>query len=138
MGLMMEQHAMSASAKPLYRYMEVDRSLLIDAIRRGLADENWRVRVQTMSAIRLFTGPLDFSLTDAISDNLNDENWAVRLMSLYLLSELQGDNFKRVLDWTAKYDTNSLVRGMAVSLGGDEPEVPDAETDAAAEASTSQ
>lgn len=135
-GLLMEQHAMSASAKPLYRYMEVDRLLLIDAIRRGLDDENWRVRVQTMSAIRLFAGPLDFSLTTAISKSLNDENWAVRLMSLYLLSEFQGDDFKRVLDWTAKYDTNTLVRGMAVALGGDEPEVP--ETDAAAEAVSSR
>ena len=125
-GLLMEQYMMSASAKPLYRYMEVDRLLLVDAIRRGLVDENWRVRVQTMSAIRLLAGPLDFSLTTAISESLNDKNWAVRLMSLYLLSELQGDDFKRVLDWTAKYDTDTLVRGMAIALGGDEPEVPEA------------
>jgi hypothetical protein len=48
------------------------------------------------------------------------------MMALYLLSNLQGDSFKQVLDWTAKYDLSLFVQRMAIALGAEVPQVPQA------------
>jgi hypothetical protein len=40
------------------------------------------------------------------------------MMALYLLAKNQDGDFSRVLDHTAKYDPNKLVRDMAIALGG--------------------
>jgi len=124
-GLLMEQYAMSKS-KLSYRPVHVERALLTDAIRRSLTDEDWKVKLQTMAAMLLFPAPLDYNLTRAVSENLNDSHWPVRMMALYLLSNLQGDVFKQVLDWTAKYDSNVTVQSMAIALGAEAPQVPQA------------
>ncbi len=124
-GLLMEQYAM-AKSKLSYRPVHVEQALLTGAIRRSLADEDWKVKLQTMAAMLLFPGPLDYDLTRAASENLNDSHWPVRMMALYLLSNLQGDSFKQVLDWTAKYDLSSFVRKMAIALGAEVPQVPQA------------
>ncbi len=34
----------------------------------------------------------------------------------------QDNNFAKVLDWTAEYDSHGLVRDMAVALGGTVPQ----------------
>ena len=65
---------------------------------------------------------LDYELIEAVSQNLDDTHWPVRMMSLYLLAKLRNSNFKKVLDWTAKYDSNELVRDMAIALGTAVPE----------------
>ena len=36
----------------------------------------------------------------------------------FLLAKAQGGSFQKVLDSTAKYDSNELVRRMAIALGG--------------------
>jgi len=66
--------------------------------------------------------PLDFELIDAVAENLNDTRWPVRLMAVFLLSKAQNENFRKVLDWAAKYDPNNSVRYMAVALGGSAPQ----------------
>ena len=72
--------------------------------------------------------PLNGKLINAVAENLNDSEWPVRLMALYLLAN-NNRNFSKVLDWTARYDSNALVREMAVALGGSEPEPePEPET----------
>jgi tetratricopeptide (TPR) repeat protein len=121
-GLLMEQYAMAESGTS-YQLMHVEQTLLIDAVRKSLADEDWQVKLQTMAAMLPFPVAPDYDLTRAVSDNLGDSNWPVRVMALYLLSSLQGDAFKPVLDWTAKYDPVSQVRNMAVALGADAPQV---------------
>jgi hypothetical protein len=74
-----------------------------------------------MAAMLILPMPMDYKLTRAASYNLNDDNWPVRMMALYLLSKSQGAEFKKVLDWTAKYDPDRFVSGFAVALGGQAP-----------------
>jgi tetratricopeptide (TPR) repeat protein len=118
-GLLAEQYAMDQ--KPLYRYVPVERVLLKDALRKTVSDSNWTVKLQTMAAMLILPMPMDYELTKAVSDNLNDSNWPVRMMALYLLSKSQGQGFKHVLDWTAKYESDAFLSNFAVSLGGQAP-----------------
>lgn len=122
-GLLAEQYAVGKS-KPLYRMVQVERPLLVDALRRSLTDKDWMVKLQTMEKMLLLPSSLDYDLIRAASENLNDTHWPARLMALFLLSNLQGDDFKQVLDWTAKYDLSMGVRLMAIALGADIPQVP--------------
>jgi len=120
-GLLMEQHQM-ANREPLYKFKYADwmPDLLTSALAHNLADDDWVVKVHTMAG--MLSLPLDYELIDAVSRNLNDTHWPARLMAIFLLAKSQSRNFAEVLDWTAKYDTNELVRQMAVALGGKEPE----------------
>jgi hypothetical protein len=123
-GLLMEQQIMAAG-RPLYKFTYSDwmPELFTSALVRNLNDEDWVVRVRTMLAMLPLS--LDYNLTDAVAKNLHARQWPVRLTALFLLAKSQGDSFTRVLDWTAKYDTDTYVRQMAVALGGKEP--PDQE-----------
>jgi hypothetical protein len=58
-----------------------------------------------------------------VSENLNDTHWPTRMMATYLLAKAQDKNFIKVLDWTAKYDANKLVRDMALALGASETQI---------------
>jgi len=118
-GLLAEQHVMGR--KPSYRYFPVEQIILQDVLRKSVSDSNWTVKLQTMAAMLILPMPMDYELTRAVSDNLNDDHWPVRMMALYLLSKSQGQGFKHVLDWTAKYDSNYFVSDFAVSLGGQAP-----------------
>jgi hypothetical protein len=120
-GLLAEQNAM-ANREPLYKFVYADwmPTLLKSAVLQGLADKDWVVKVHTMAAV--LSLPMDYQLINAVSENLNDTHWPVRLMSLYLLSKVQNGNFKKVLDWAAKYDSFSLVKDMAVALGAVRPQ----------------
>ncbi|MHC5061599.1 MAG: hypothetical protein ACYTFK_11020 [Planctomycetota bacterium] len=120
-GLLMEQRAMAKSSFS-YRLTYVEEALLSDAVRKCLADEDWKVKLQTMAALEPFPGTLDYDLTRIVSENLNDSHWPTRMMALFLLSSFQGDSFKPVLDWTAKYDRSIAVRNMAINLGGQIPQ----------------
>ena len=121
-GLLMEQYAMENTVVS-YKRVNIERALIIDVLRKSLADKDWTVKIQTMAMILEFPKPLDYELLAAVSENLGDDNWSVRMMSLYILSKFQGDSFKGVLDWTVRYDSDRNVQNMAVSLGGDKPEV---------------
>ena len=112
-----------ANREPLYKFVYADwmPALLKSALLRNLADDDWVVKVHTMTAI--LSLPLDYELINAVAENLNDTNWPVRMMALYLLTKSQGGNFGRVLDWNAKYDPSELVRNMAIALGAAVPEV---------------
>ncbi len=122
-GLLIERDFMARSG-PLYRYIRVERSILVDAVKCGLADSNWKVKIQAMGALTLFSGSLDYELTRAISSNLRDDHWPVRMMALYILSKASNDGFGQVVDWSAKYDSQWLVRSMAIALGGQGAPVP--------------
>ncbi|MHC4395595.1 MAG: tetratricopeptide repeat protein [Planctomycetota bacterium] len=120
-GLLMEQHAM-ANREPLYKFMYADwmPELLKSALLHSLADDDWVVKVKTMAA--LLDLPMDYDMIDAVSKSLNDTHWPSRIMALYLLTVNQGSSFVKVLDYSAQYDTNELVREMAIALGGVRPE----------------
>ena len=127
-GLLMEQYAMAESG-PLYQYAEMGQTFLTSAVTRSLRDEEWKIKVHTMAAMLLFPTPLDYELTRTVSENIYDDYWPVRMMTLYLLSKKkgQGEQFKQVLDWTAKYDSHPLVRTMVIALGAEKPEAPEME-----------
>jgi tetratricopeptide (TPR) repeat protein len=120
-GLLMEQYAM-ANRDPLYRFVYADwmPDLLKSALVHSLADDDWVVRVHTMAG--MLSLPADYELINAVSKNLDDAHWPARLMSIFLLAKSPSSNFNEVLDWAAQYDSNNLVRQMAISLGGKEPE----------------
>jgi len=119
-ALLAEQYAM-AGREPLYKFAYADwmDKLLKSALKYNLTDDDWTVKVQTMTD--MVTLPLDYELLNAVSENLNDTRWPVRLMAVYLLAKNQQNGFEKVLDWTAEYDSNELVRNMAVALGGKKP-----------------
>ncbi len=119
-GLLMEQHFMT-NREPSYPYKYSDwmPDMLESGLVYNLANDDWVSRVYTMNA--MLGLPLDFELMEAASENLTDENWSVRMMALYLLAKNESSNFGRVLDHTAKYDQDKLVRDMAVALGGTAP-----------------
>ena len=125
-GLLAEQEAFRLG-QAQYAYTQVESSLLVDAVRRALTDENWRLRVHTMAAIDALSLPTDYALIQTLSSNLNHDRWPVRFMSLYLLKNLQKGAFQQVLDWTAQYDSNNLNRRLAVALGGKQPPQPQRE-----------
>ncbi|MBA7640938.1 hypothetical protein ES703_48609 [subsurface metagenome] len=126
-GLLAEQQAVH-KRRTDYQFMYADwmPAVLKSVLLKCLKDEDWNVKTQTMAA--MVGLPLNGKLINAVAENLNDSEWPVRLMALYLLAN-NNRNFSKVLDWTARYDSNALVREMAVALGGSEPEPePEPET----------
>ncbi len=115
-GLVAEQQQY-AGIEPPYRLMSAEwmPDLLNSALAQALADNDWEIRVHTMA--ELLSIQLDYKLRNADSDNLNHRQWPVRLMALYLLTKKQGQDFSKVLDWTARVDNNEQVRNMAIALG---------------------
>ncbi len=120
-GLLMEQNAM-ANREPIYKFMYADWMpvMLKSALLQHLVKDEWVAKTHTMAA--MLSLPLDYELIDAVSSSLDDNNWPVRMMAVFLLAKNQGDNFQKVLDYTAKYDSNELVRDMAIALGGIDPQ----------------
>jgi len=116
-GLLAEQYA-ARSQKVDYRFVRAEPQLLLDAVRRLLADNDWIIRLQTMATFTDVTLPMEYSLIDSVSDNLSHERWPVRMMALFVLSQKESTNFNSVLDWTSRYDPCLLNRRMAVALGG--------------------
>ncbi|MHC4634751.1 MAG: hypothetical protein ACYSYU_06000, partial [Planctomycetota bacterium] len=100
-GLLMEQNAM-ANREPLYKFMYADwmpamlKAALVHSLREN---EDWIAKSYTMAA--MLDLPLDYELLDAVAENLNETHWPARMMAVYLLAGKQGENFKKVLDWTA-------------------------------------
>jgi hypothetical protein len=133
-GLLMEQYALAnrksvfASAAPdklAYKLAAEDWMipLLKSALLHHLVhEEDWTAKAHALADMTDL--PLDYEFVNALSGNLNDTHWPVRLITMYLLARSQGDSFTKVLDWTAKYDSNNYVRIMAVSLGGAPPPPP--------------
>lgn len=121
-GLLLEQTIQKKLNLP-YRMIKVSESVLTNALRDGLADENWVVRTQTMSSLLVFKPPLHYELVQTISENLDKPQWPDRMLAICLLSKLQGENFKPVLDQIATNDNNAIVRKMAVALGA-KPRAP--------------
>ncbi len=121
-GLLAEQQAM-ANRQPLYKFMYADwmPALLKSALVHSLTDDDWVTKVNIMADMTSL--PLDYELINTLSENLNDTHWPVRLMAVYLLAKNPNTNFDKVLDWTARYDSNNLIRGMAIALGATVPEV---------------
>ena len=122
-GLLMEQHAM-ANGQPLYKFMYADwmPPMLKSALLYNLTQDDWVTRVHTITA--MLSLPLDYELTRAVAENLNDTHWPARLITVYILAKNQTINFKKVLDYTAKYDSNELVRDMVLALGAEAPPPP--------------
>lgn len=120
-GLLAEQQAM-ANREPLYKLTYADwmDEMLTSALLQSLADDNWIVRAHTVAT--MLSLPMDYELISAVSENLNDTHWPVRLIAMYSLAKNQGSSFRKVLDHIARYDSNELVREMAVTLGGAAPE----------------
>lgn len=120
-GLLMENLEMANQQLP-YRVAGTDRMapILKSAMVQGLTDSDWVVKVHSMADVVPL--PLDYELISAVAKGLNDKNWPARMMAVTVLNQKQGDNFAKVLDYTAQYDDSPFVRGMAVALGAKVPE----------------
>ncbi len=111
-----------SNREPLYKFARADwmPDMLKSALVHNLDDDDWVVKVHTMAG--MLSLPLDYELINAVAKNLNDSHWPARMMALYLLAKSQENDFSKVLDWTAKYDSSKLVRDMAIALGAAAPE----------------
>jgi len=120
-GLLAEQQAM-ANREPLYKFMYADwmQALLKSALLHNLTGDDWAAKVHTMACMSSLSP--DYELINALAENLNDTHWPVRMMAIFLLAKKQDNNFNKVLDWTAKYDSSELVREMAIALGASIPQ----------------
>ncbi|MBL7215112.1 MAG: hypothetical protein ISS71_05495 [Phycisphaerae bacterium] len=118
-GLLAEQKAFETSGAD-FKYVRVEPSLLADSVRRGLRDENWKIRIQALDNLVSLAIPLDVSMIQDISANLDHEKWPVRLITMVLLARAQTDSFQQVLDWMAQHDPYQLNRRMAFALGARE------------------
>jgi tetratricopeptide (TPR) repeat protein len=119
-GLLLEEQMM-ANRDPLYKfvYSESMPALFKSAVNMGLNEKDWAIKTQAMYyAMNL---PTDYQMIQAISNSLEDSNWPARLMALYILSNSQGKDIQKLLNWKAEYDQSYFVREMAVSLGGLKP-----------------
>jgi hypothetical protein len=126
-GLLKEQHSIAGS-EPLYKMTSADwmPALLQSALIHNLTrDDDWVAKVHTMAG--MLSLPLEHELTSAVAENLSEKHWPARMMALYLLAKSQDSDFTKVLDWIAKYDSNKLVRDMAIALGASLPEKTAAE-----------
>lgn len=103
-----------------FKYADWMPAVLKSAMVKAITDDDWTVRVPTMAG--MVSLPLDYELMSALAENLNDTHWPARLMAVFLLAKSQGNNFRKVLDSTAKYDSNEYVRRMAIALGGTAPQ----------------
>ena len=122
-GLLMEHYERESSGLT-YEALDVELPLLTSAIRKGLNDEAWTVKMQTMAALLPMKHEMEFSFVRHISEYLNDVHWPVRMTALYLLSGTQGEGFKPVLEWNSEHDPDSIVRQFAdglrkLNFGGD-------------------
>ncbi|MCI0499570.1 MAG: hypothetical protein L0Y36_07810 [Planctomycetales bacterium] len=119
-GLLAERKAFELSQAD-FGHIQTEQSLLVDAVRKLLKDDDWKIRVQAMSGLLAGSIPLEYGLVREISNNLNSNQWPVRLLAMYILAQAQPGSFQKVLDWMAQYDASPLNRRMAVALGGREP-----------------
>lgn len=101
-------------------YADWMQALLTSALLHNLKGDDWAAKVHTMACMSSL--PLDYELINALAENLNDIHWPVRMMAIFLLAKNQDNNFNKVLDWTAKYDSSELVRDMAIALGAATPQ----------------
>lgn len=130
-GLLMEQQQVMAGRRPSYKltYAEWMPPMLKSALLhesgllRNPADGEWVVKVNTMADMLSLS--LDHDLASAVAESLNSPNWPVRMLAMYLLAQSPEGKFNKVLSWAAIYDTNSIVRNMAIALGGTAPEQPE-------------
>ncbi|MHC4906120.1 MAG: hypothetical protein ACYTEN_09895 [Planctomycetota bacterium] len=119
-GLLAEGQALRLSRAD-YKRVQVEKELLVDAVRKLLADPDWKIRVYTLDCLVSLSMPLDGEMIGGVSDNLNHDKWPVRMMAMYLLAKTQPEPFQKVLDWTSEHDGHHLNRRMALALGGKEP-----------------
>jgi hypothetical protein len=120
-GLLKEQHAI-ADSEPLYKMSSAEwmPALLQSALIQNLTrDDDWVAKVHTMAG--MLSLPLEYELTSAVAENLSEKHWPARMMAVYLLAKYQKGDFSKVLNWTAQYDSNKLVRDMAIALGAVTP-----------------
>jgi hypothetical protein len=121
-GLLAERSNLSRN-KIFYKTFQAENltQFLKSGLLKCLADEDWEVKTQTLTAMNLV--PVDQTFTKQLFENLNDTSWPVRLMAVYLLAEKDPD-FRKILDSTAMYDSDESVRDMAVAFGAKVPEEP--------------
>lgn len=115
-GLYAERMASKSNLAP-YKHIAVDEPLLIDSVRRGILDNNWKVQVHTLLLLAQNSVYLDYTITESISSVLDHEKWPERLIAMWLLGQGQKASFQPVLDWKAENDVFWLNRQMALAMG---------------------
>lgn len=107
--------------EPSYNYMYADwmPELLRSTLANALNSDQWVILVKTMANLENI--PMTYDMTQALAANLSHPRWPVRLMALYVLTTDQAQNFAKVLNHTAEFDTNKFVRQMALALGAEKP-----------------
>lgn len=115
-GLLKEIQLME-NREPPYRLMYADwmPDLIKSAIEQVLTQDGWIVKVRSL--LEMEGLKLDYKLTNAVAACLNSEHWPTRLSAVYLLSKSNQEGFDKALNHIANYDSNELVREMALATG---------------------
>lgn len=116
-GFLLEQETIAESAEAPYSFTYEEPVLLKSALLRGLNDENWVVRLRSITAIKDL--PLDYELVNAVAKNLYAEGWPVRMVALFVLAKTQGRDFAKVVNSVGDADDSEFVRGMAVAFSAE-------------------
>ena len=113
-GLLCEQQEMRKSGKALYKFKYAEPQLLSSAIVRCLSEDDWVLKCESILTGRMFRP--DYRLVEAISGELDNDNWPVRLAAVFVMGNSGDEKFAKVLDWASKYDTDQMVKDMALLL----------------------
>ncbi|OQA03422.1 MAG: hypothetical protein BWY69_00469 [Planctomycetes bacterium ADurb.Bin401] len=112
-GLLAEQQRLAGMSNR-YRFLYCEPGLLTSALSRCLNEDDWVLKVEAMASLQNIR--LDYRLIESISAQLDYKDWPVRLLSLFILSDKQGENFLPVLEWVNKNENDPLVKEMAAAL----------------------
>ena len=99
-----------------YKYMKVESTVLFDALKRLVKDEDWKVQLHTLIAIAEVNIPIDSNLISAISNQLESPHWPIRLFAMIVLDRFDSKNFRPVLKWRAQHDEFPINQRMARAL----------------------
>jgi len=73
-GLLMEYYQSKSTGLP-FKPSQVELPVLTSAIRKGLNDQDWVVRLQTMAAMMPMRHEMEFSFINSVSESLYDDRW---------------------------------------------------------------
>ncbi|MEN8128217.1 MAG: hypothetical protein ABFR90_10500 [Planctomycetota bacterium] len=121
-GLLAEQKTFSLSHAD-YEHVQIEPALLVDAVRKILVDDDWKIRVYALDCLFSLSISSEKGVVSEVSESLNHEKWPVRLMAMYLLAKAHPESFQKVLDWNGQHDAHPINRRMAFALGARQPEV---------------
>jgi len=114
LAMLLAEHQHITARRLAHRARPINADLVQAAVLARANDDNWQVRARLAETMRWFV--LDNKATNVGAKLLSDKNWLVRGLTLRMLTDHYGQNFKNVLERYARADSDQWVRNLAKSL----------------------